>query len=154
MNKTVFGTKEFEKPYIRHFNNQQYEYQFTHQAPDAKAVKLAGYSNLIIVFPVDGLSSPVIRKLIKTDDLTEPVKQGGIECAGLFVYENGKGLFFYDHKEESLTDARFTYLPANSDIRITGHPAFATEEAFTNLYEMIMDAITALKEGEEPGNQL
>lgn len=93
-------------------------------------------------------------KLIKTNDLIEALKQGQIGSAGLDVYEHEKGFFFYDHKDEALTDDQFAYLLANPNVLITGHQAFTTEEALTNMNEMIIDAINTWEEGEEPENQL
>lgn len=93
-------------------------------------------------------------KIIKTQDLIEGLKSGKIGKVGLDVYENEKGLFFYDHSEKPLRDEQFAFLEASNNVFITAHQGFTTEEALKNMNEITFKSLTQWEKGEEPENQL
>jgi len=73
--------------------------------------------------------------IIETKALLNGIKSGKIGAAGLDVYEKEKGLFFYDHVNDIPQDEVFAALLAYKNVIITGHQAFLTKEAITNIIE-------------------
>ncbi len=71
--------------------------------------------------------------LIKTTDAIDALKDGKIGYLGLDVYENEKGLFFFDHTGDVLQDDVFARLLTFKNVLITGHQAFLTENALRNI---------------------
>lgn len=92
--------------------------------------------------------------VIDTDALIEALKSGKVGKVGLDVYENEKGLFYYDHSEEPLHDETFAYLESNNNVFITTHQAFATEEAITNMTRTAFNALDKWEAGEDPESML
>lgn len=93
-------------------------------------------------------------KIVDTEALIEGLKNGKIGSAGLDVYENEKGLFFYDHTNEILKDDLFARLLAFKNVMITGHMAFLTKTALKNMAGIAFDNINAWQEGKEAPNEL
>ncbi len=73
--------------------------------------------------------------VLNTIDAIEGIKSGKIGALGLDVYEKEKGLFFYDHSNELLTDDIFARLLTFPNVVITGHQAFLTQNALNNIFE-------------------
>ena len=73
--------------------------------------------------------------VLNTIDAIDALKSGKIGYLGLDVYENEKGLFFYDHSNEILQDDVFSRLLTFKNVLITGHYAFLTETALHNIAE-------------------
>jgi len=71
--------------------------------------------------------------VIDTKALIDGLKSGKIGYAGLDVYENEKGLFFFNHENEILQDETFARLLSFKNVLITGHQAFLTREALGNI---------------------
>ncbi|HKK38902.1 MAG TPA: NAD(P)-dependent oxidoreductase [Cryomorphaceae bacterium] len=92
--------------------------------------------------------------IVKTEDLIEALKSGKVGKAGLDVYENEKGLFFFDHSDEPINDEMFTYLESNENVFITAHQAFTTETALTRMTKMAFETLEKWEDGEEPENTL
>jgi D-lactate dehydrogenase len=63
------------------------------------------------------------------------LKSGRIGYLGLDVYEEEENLFFEDLSERVITDDTFTRLLTFPNVLITGHQAFFTREAITNIAE-------------------
>ncbi|TCG10352.1 2-hydroxyacid dehydrogenase [Mycoplasma marinum] len=66
--------------------------------------------------------------LINTEDLLEALDNGKLRGAGLDVYENEAGVFFFDKSNEVISDSLLTRLRAHRNVILTSHQAF-----FTNL---------------------
>ncbi len=81
------------------------------------------------VFLINTARGPVI----KTEDLLRALDLGLVGAVGLDVYEFEKGLFFQDHRNESLKDPLFEKLRTYGNVLITGHQAFLTETALKNI---------------------
>ncbi len=81
------------------------------------------------VFLINTARGPVI----KTEDLLRALDLGVFGAVGLDVYEFEKGLFFRDHRHEPLQDPLFEQLRTYGNVLITGHQAFLTETALTNI---------------------
>lgn len=88
--------------------------------------------------------------VVNTEALVEALKNGKVGKAGLDVYENEKGLFFYDHSGESIDDETFAYLESNDNVFITPHQAFATEDAIANMTRMAFDCLDQWEDGKTP----
>jgi D-lactate dehydrogenase len=61
------------------------------------------------------------------------LENGIIGYYGADVYENERGIFFYDHSDKELKDEMLKKLLAMPNVLITPHQAFATREALTNI---------------------
>lgn len=88
--------------------------------------------------------------VVNTEDLVEALKKGKVGKAGLDVYENEKGLFFYDHSGEQIKDETFAYLESNNNVFITTHQAFSTESAIAHMTKLAFDCISDWEKGENP----
>lgn len=73
--------------------------------------------------------------IINTLDMIEAIESGYIGYAGLDVYEKEKGLFFYNHSRECGKDPLINKLLEFDNVIITGHQAFLTETALSNIAE-------------------
>jgi D-lactate dehydrogenase len=73
--------------------------------------------------------------VINTEDVVEGLKRGKIGALGIDVYENEKGVFFKDHSQHLIDDDLLLRLNAMPNVLITGHQAFLTEEALSNIAE-------------------
>lgn len=87
--------------------------------------------------------------LIQTEDAIAALKAGKIGALGLDVYEKEKGLFFFDHSNEVLTDDVFARLLTFKNVLITGHQAFLTETALKNIADTTIYNLSCWEKGEE-----
>lgn len=93
-------------------------------------------------------------KIVDTEALIAGLKNGKIGSAGLDVYENEKGLFYYDHTRDILKDDLFARLLAFKNVLITGHMAFLTKTALQNMAGITFENINAWQQGSKAPNQL
>lgn len=70
---------------------------------------------------------------LNTADVIAGLETGHIGYFGADVYENEKGLFFYDHSGTELKDDMLKKLLAMPNVLVTPHQAFATNEALRNI---------------------
>ena len=77
-----------------------------------------------------------------------------IGALGMDVYENEKAIFFRDHSLNIPDDNLFIALNARPNVLITGHHAFLTEEALTNIAETTIYNLDCWKAGKETENEL
>jgi D-lactate dehydrogenase len=74
--------------------------------------------------------------VINTSHIIDGIKSKKIGALGIDVYENEKGVFFKDHSLDiPYDDEMLIKLKAFPNVIITGHHAFLTEEALTNIAE-------------------
>ena len=71
--------------------------------------------------------------IIKTQDVIDGLITGQIGYFGTDVYEYEKGIFFHDHSGETLKDTMLKKLMSFSNVLVTPHQAFATQEALANI---------------------
>lgn len=71
--------------------------------------------------------------VIKTDDLIEFLENGHIGYCGMDVYEKEKGIFFYNHSSKPVNDPWLNKLLGLSNVLLTPHQAFLTDEALYNI---------------------
>lgn len=73
--------------------------------------------------------------VVNTNDLIAALDSGRLGAACLDVYEFEKGLFFEDHSNYILKDVNFARLRSFNNVLITGHQAFLTTDAITQIAE-------------------
>ncbi|MBE2896159.1 2-hydroxyacid dehydrogenase [Pasteurellaceae bacterium HPA106] len=76
--------------------------------------------------------------LINTKDALQALKSRKIRGLGIDVYENEQGLFFEDKSNDVIQDDTFSLLAASHNVLMTGHQAFLTEDAITNIAEVTL----------------
>lgn len=73
--------------------------------------------------------------LIDTDALIEGIETGKIGFAGLDVVENEAGMYYFNRTGEPLHNAQLAILRSYSNVIVSPHTAFYTEEAVSNMVE-------------------
>ncbi|MCC5979651.1 MAG: 2-hydroxyacid dehydrogenase [Salinarimonas sp.] len=84
--------------------------------------------------------------VIDTKAVIDALKQGRIGALALDVYEEEGDLFFRDLSSDILSDDVFARLLTFPNVLITGHQAFFTHEALTNIAETTIGNITSFGE--------
>jgi D-lactate dehydrogenase len=92
--------------------------------------------------------------VINTEDVLAGLKKGKIGALGIDVYENEKHVFFNDYSLNIPDDELLIQLNALPNVLITGHHAFLTEEALTNIAETTIYNLDCWHEGKETENEL
>lgn len=92
--------------------------------------------------------------VINTEDVIDGLKKGKIGGLGIDVYENEKGIFFNDHSHDIPNDERLIVLNAFPNVLISGHHAFLTEEALTNIADTTIYNLDRWNTGKETENEL
>lgn len=87
-------------------------------------------------------------------DVIDGLENGNIGYYGADVYENGRGVFFYDHSGEPLKDDMLKKLLFMPNVLITPHQAFVTKEALTNIAATTFDNIDCCKNNQHSKNEL
>jgi D-lactate dehydrogenase len=90
--------------------------------------------------------------LIDAKAATKGLKSGRIGSLGLDVYEQESDLFFEDLSDEIIQDDVFQRLLTFPNVLITGHQAFFTEEAISNIAETTLANITDIEQGRDCAN--
>lgn len=80
--------------------------------------------------------------IVNTVDLIEAIENKTVAAAGLDVYENENGIFFKDLSNKVLIDDLFEKLRSYSNVLITGHQAFLTQEALTSISQITMENLS------------
>jgi D-lactate dehydrogenase len=91
---------------------------------------------------------------VNTADIIEGLETGQIGYYGADVYENERGVFFYDYSGRELKDAMLKKLLAMPNVLITPHQAFATKEALTNIAGITFYNINCWKKNQHSENEL
>jgi D-lactate dehydrogenase len=86
--------------------------------------------------------------LIDTRAVIDALKHGRIGHLGLDVYEEEEALFFRDLSDRVIQDDVFMRLLTFPNVVITGHQAFFTREALSNIAETTIANLTAFERGE------
>lgn len=83
--------------------------------------------------------------LVDTQAVIEGLKSGHIGNLGIDVYEEEKDLFFEDQSGSVLQDDIFARLLTFPNVLITGHQAFFTRNALTQIARVTLNNISALE---------
>lgn len=92
--------------------------------------------------------------LIDTRAVIDGLKSGKIGHLGIDVYEEEEKLFFEDQSEQVIQDDVFARLLTFPNVLITGHQAFFTEDALTNIAVTTLGNLGQLEAGEACGNEV
>jgi D-lactate dehydrogenase len=92
--------------------------------------------------------------IINTEDIITALKKGKIGALGIDVYENEKGIFFEDHSQDIPNDDNLMLLNTMPNVLITGHHAFLTNEALTNIAETTIYNLDCYDSGNTTENEL
>jgi D-lactate dehydrogenase len=85
--------------------------------------------------------------LVDTPAVIDALKSGRVGYLGLDVYEEEADLFFEDLSLKTIQDDVFSRLLTFPNVLVTGHQAFFTREALTNIAETTIGNITAFESG-------
>lgn len=92
--------------------------------------------------------------LIDSQAAIDALKQQKIGALGMDVYENERDLFFEDKSNDVIQDDIFRRLSACHNVLFTGHQAFLTAEALTNISHTTLENLRLLEKGESCDNLL
>ncbi|MCD8105336.1 MAG: D-isomer specific 2-hydroxyacid dehydrogenase family protein [Lachnospiraceae bacterium] len=89
--------------------------------------------------------------LVDTDALIDGIESGKIGFAGLDVIEHESGLYYFNRMGEPLHNPKLAVLRSYSNVIVSPHTAFYTDEAVANMAEnSILGAISFMKGEENP----
>jgi D-lactate dehydrogenase len=118
----------------------------THHVIDARAIELMKDDVMLINTSRGGL--------VDTDAVIAALKRRRIGSLGLDVYEEEDGLFFEDRSGSIMDDDTFARLLTFPNVLVTGHQAFFTREALTNIAETTIGNLTNFAEGGASENEV
>ena len=81
--------------------------------------------------------------VLDTEAALRALSSGQLGYLGLDVYEHEKGLFFGNHSTEQLHDPIYAQLLTYPNVFLTGHQAYLTREALTNIAEAAVASLDA-----------
>ena len=90
--------------------------------------------------------------LIDSSALVDALKSGQLGHLGLDVYEEEGGIFFEDHSNHLLQDDVLARLLSFPNVIVTGHQAFFTREALSEIANTTLENVRAWFNG-TPLNQ-
>jgi D-lactate dehydrogenase len=90
--------------------------------------------------------------LVDTSAAIVALKEGKLGSLGLDVYEEEENLFFTDHSGDIIQDDVFSRLMTFPNVLMTGHQAFFTKEAMTNIVQTTLENATNLFSNNECSN--
>ncbi|MEO1032762.1 MAG: 2-hydroxyacid dehydrogenase [Bacteroidota bacterium] len=92
--------------------------------------------------------------IVNTEHLLEALENKNIAAYGMDVYENEKGIYFKDLSRDIPKDDLLLKLIAMPNVLVTGHQAFLTNEALTNIAETTIYNLDTWERGERTENEL
>ena len=92
--------------------------------------------------------------LVDTKAVINALKQGGLSGLAIDVYEEEADLFFEDQSNQVIADDDLMRLMTFPNVIVTGHQAFLTEEALTNIAQTTANNLTCLEQKASCENQL
>lgn len=85
--------------------------------------------------------------LLDTSATIRGLESKKISALGIDVYEHENGLFFEDHPASSVKDELFLRLQQFPNVFITGHQAYFSEEALTNIIKSTLENVSSFQKG-------
>ena len=92
--------------------------------------------------------------VINTRHVINALKSGKIGALGLDVYENEKNIFFEDYSHDIPNDPILKTLNKMPNVLITGHHAFLTQEALTNIADTTIYNLDCWDKGKNTENEI
>jgi D-lactate dehydrogenase len=93
-------------------------------------------------------------KLVDTKAVIEGIKTGKIGYVGIDVYEEEEHLFFEDLSDTIIQDDTFQLLQSFSNVVITAHQAFFTENALKDISRTTIANLTDFEQGNPLENEV
>jgi D-lactate dehydrogenase len=91
--------------------------------------------------------------LINTGDIIHALKDRQVGALGIDVYEQEENLFFRDLSAKIIDDDQIQRLMSFPNVLVTGHQAFFTQEAMSQIAQITLQNISDLANGLEPGDR-
>ncbi|CAM1349377.1 2-hydroxyacid dehydrogenase [Tenacibaculum ascidiaceicola] len=92
--------------------------------------------------------------IINTEHIIAGLENGKIGALGIDVYEKEKGIFFNNNSKKAQKDNLLVKLIAMPNVLITGHHAFLTYEAITNIANTTIYNLSRWNNGRTTENEL
>jgi D-lactate dehydrogenase len=92
--------------------------------------------------------------LVDTRAVIDALKSGRVGYFGTDVYEEEESLFFEDWSDTVIQDDTFQLLQSFSNVVVTAHQAFFTEEALDNIAQTTLSNINAVEAGKPCDNEV
>jgi len=92
--------------------------------------------------------------LIDTAAAIEGIKSGQIGYLGIDVYEEEEALFFQDLSDTIIQDDTFQLLQSYSNVVITAHQGFFTQNALSGIANTTLANITDFERGQPLKNEV
>jgi len=92
--------------------------------------------------------------VLDTEAALRALDSGQLGYLGLDVYEHEKGLFFGNHSRDQLRDPVYAKLLTYPNVFLTGHQAYLTREALTNIADATVARLDAWAQGQPAPHQL
>ena len=92
--------------------------------------------------------------VLDTEAALRALDSGRLGYLGLDVYEHEKGLFFGNHSMDQLRDPLYAQLLTYPNVFLTGHQAYLTREALTNIADATVASFDAWNQGQPAPHQL
>ena len=92
--------------------------------------------------------------IINTEHIIAGLENGKIGALGIDVYEKEKGIFFNNNSKKAQKDNLLVKLIAMPNVLITGHHAFLTYEAITNIANTTIYNLSCWNNGRTTENEL
>lgn len=86
--------------------------------------------------------------VIDTKAALVALQSGQLGGLAMDVYEYEAGLFFQDHSMASIEDELLKQLQERSDVIITGHQGFLTNEAISCICQTTLESVSAFEKGQ------
>jgi len=83
-------------------------------------------------------------QLLNTDDVITALKSGHVAYLGIDVYEQEEKLFFKDLSGSIIEDDKIQRLMSFPNVLVTGHQAFFTEDALSQISTITLNSINEL----------
>ncbi|MBD0402083.1 2-hydroxyacid dehydrogenase [Flammeovirga sp. EKP202] len=93
-------------------------------------------------------------RLIDTESAIRALSKGHLGYLGIDVYEQEEKLFFRDLSETLIRDEKMLNLMSFPNVLVTGHQAFFTDTALTQIARVTLGNLTAFEKGEELVNRV
>ena len=87
--------------------------------------------------------------LIDSDALIDAVEQKKVGAAALDVVEKEFGLYYYDHKNDILTNRQLSLLRSFPNVILSPHNAFYTDVNVASMVESVFAAVDGFAKGKE-----
>lgn len=115
---------------------------------------VVGQRTLALMKPSSMLINTSRGGLVDTKAVIDALKKGELSGLAIDVYEEEADLFFEDQSNQVIADDDLMRLMTFPNVIVTGHQAFLTEEALTNIAQTTADNLTCLEQTVSCENQL